>query len=54
MGYGTVSRLLHWVMAVMILVMIPVGLTMIQEGLERSTQDRSSSCTRTWARPCSR
>jgi cytochrome b561 len=40
MGYGTVSRLLHWVMAVMILVMIPVGLTMIQEGLERSTQDR--------------
>jgi cytochrome b561 len=40
MGYGTVSRLIHWVMAVMILVMIPVGMIMIQEGLERSTQDR--------------
>lgn len=40
MGYGTVARLLHWVMAVMILVMIPVGMIMIQEGLERATQDR--------------
>lgn len=39
MGYGTVSRLLHWAMAVLILAMIPVGLTMIQEGLERPVQD---------------
>lgn len=39
MGYGTVSRLLHWVMAVLILAMVPVGLTMIQEGLARPVQD---------------
>ena len=39
MGYGTVSRLLHWSMAVLILAMIPVGLTMIQEGLARPLQD---------------
>ena len=39
MGYGTVSRLLHWIMAVLILAMVPVGLTMTQEGLARPTQD---------------
>ena len=31
MGYDTVSRLFHWVTAVLVLVMIPVGLTMAQE-----------------------
>jgi cytochrome b561 len=40
MGYGTVARQLHWIMAILILVMIPVGLIMTQEGLERATQDR--------------
>lgn len=39
MGYGTVARLLHWIMAILILGMIPVGLIMIQEGLPRSVQD---------------
>jgi cytochrome b561 len=39
MGYGTVARLLHWIMAIMILIMIPVGLIMTQEGLARPTQD---------------
>jgi cytochrome b561 len=39
MGYGTVARQLHWIMAILILVMIPVGLTMTQEGLARPTQD---------------
>ena len=31
MGYDTVSRLFHWVTAVLVLIMIPVGLTMVQE-----------------------
>ena len=39
MGYGTVARLLHWGMAVLILATIPVGLTMIQDGLARPLQD---------------
>lgn len=39
MGYGTVARALHWSMAIMILIMIPVGWTMTQEGLARPTQD---------------
>jgi cytochrome b561 len=32
MGYGSVARLFHWVTAVLVLIMIPVGLTMIQVG----------------------
>lgn len=40
MGYGIVARQLHWIMAVAILVMIPVGLIMTDEGLGRATQDR--------------
>jgi cytochrome b561 len=39
MGYGTVARSLHWLMAIMILTMIPVGTIMVQDGLARSTQD---------------
>lgn len=39
MGYGTVARLLHWGMALLILLMIPAGLTMVQEGLARPVQD---------------
>src|SRR5919106_1275226 len=39
MGYGVVSRLFHWVTVLIVLVMIPVGLTMTQDGLPRSIQD---------------
>jgi cytochrome b561 len=39
MGYGTVARQFHWIMAVLIIVMIPVGLAMTQEGLPRPTQN---------------
>lgn len=39
MGYGTVARCLHWLMAIMVFIMIPVGTIMIQEGLARPTQD---------------
>lgn len=39
MGYGVVSRVFHWLTVVLVLVMIPVGLTMIQE-IPRPTQDR--------------
>jgi cytochrome b561 len=40
MGYDTVARLFHWVTVIAVLIMIPVGLTMIQEGLPRPLQDR--------------
>lgn len=40
MRYGTLARLLHWVVALLVLATIPVGLTMIQEGLARPVQDR--------------
>lgn len=39
MRYGLVSRLFHWVTVLLVLVMIPVGLTMIQE-IPRPLQDR--------------
>jgi cytochrome b561 len=38
MGYGTVSRLFHWVTVVLVLIMIPVGLLMIQD-IPRPLQD---------------
>lgn len=38
-GYRTGARLLHWLMAVLVLAMIPAGLVMVQEGLERSLQN---------------
>ncbi len=38
MGYGTVSRLFHWVTVLLVLVMIPVGLVMTQD-VPRSLQD---------------
>jgi cytochrome b561 len=37
--YGLVSRLFHWLTVLLVLVMIPVGLTMIQE-IPRPVQDR--------------
>lgn len=39
MGYGIVSRLFHWLTVLIVLVMIPVGLTMVQE-IPKATQDR--------------
>jgi cytochrome b561 len=39
MGYGTVSRLFHWVTVLLVLVMIPAGLVMIQD-IPRPLQDK--------------
>lgn len=38
MGYGVVARIFHWLTVLMVLIMIPVGLTMIQD-IPRSIQD---------------
>ena len=40
MGYDVVSRLFHWVTVLIVLVMIPVGLYMTQDGIPKATQDR--------------
>lgn len=37
--YSAPARLLHWVMAVLVLATIPAGLVMVQEGLDRSLQN---------------
>lgn len=39
-GYGTTARLFHWIMALMIIAMLPAGGIMVQEGLDRALQDR--------------
>lgn len=38
MGYGTTARIVHWVMAVLVILMIAAGLTMTS-GVSRPTQD---------------
>lgn len=38
-GYRTPARLLHWTMAVIVLMMIPAGFVMVQEGIDRLLQD---------------
>ena len=38
-GYGTTARMLHWLVAALILAMIPVGLLMVQDGLDRGRGD---------------
>ncbi|ETX14356.1 cytochrome B561 [Roseivivax halodurans JCM 10272] len=38
-GYGRVARLFHWVVAVIVLMMVPAGLIMVQEGLPRPLQN---------------
>lgn len=38
-GYRPPARWLHWIVAVAVLVMIPAGLVMVQEGLPRAVQD---------------
>lgn len=37
--YASPARLLHWVMALLILAMIPAGLVMVQPGLDRGLQN---------------
>ncbi|CAM3584157.1 cytochrome b [Paracoccus nototheniae] len=39
-GYGTTARTLHWLVALLLLAMIPVGLIMTGEGIGRALQDR--------------
>lgn len=38
-GYRTPARLFHWVTALVVFLMIPAGLIMVQEGLDRSLQN---------------
>ncbi|SFC73367.1 cytochrome b [Tropicimonas isoalkanivorans] len=38
-GYSTTARVMHWIIAVLVLLMIPAGITMIQEGISRPLQD---------------
>lgn len=38
-GYGTTARMLHWLVAALVLAMIPVGLLMVQDGLDRGLGD---------------
>lgn len=38
-GYRSFARLLHWIMAVLVLLMIPAGYVMVQKGLPRGLQD---------------
>jgi cytochrome b561 len=38
-SYSGPARILHWLMAVLILLTIPAGLIMVQEGLDRSVQN---------------
>lgn len=38
-GYGTTARMLHWVVAAAVLAMIPAGLIMVRDGLDRGLQD---------------
>lgn len=38
-GYRRPARWLHWIMAALVLLMIPAGLIMVQKGLSRPVQD---------------
>lgn len=38
-GHGTTMRVLHWLVAALVLLMIPAGLVMVREGLGRGLQD---------------
>lgn len=38
-GQGNTARVLHWLVAVLVLAMIPVGLVMVRDGLDRGLQD---------------
>ena len=38
-GYPAMTRLLHWVVALMVLATMPIGMAMLQQGIARPTQD---------------
>lgn len=38
-GYGTTARTLHWLVAALIVLMIPAGAVMVREGLDRDIRD---------------
>lgn len=38
-GYDTTARLLHWLVALLILLMIPAGLVMVRDGVDRAVGD---------------
>lgn len=38
-GFGITARMLHWLVAVAVLLMIPAGLIMVRDGLPRAIQD---------------
>lgn len=38
-GYRTPARILHWLIALAVLVMIPAGLIMVRDGIARGLQD---------------
>lgn len=38
-GYGPTARLFHWITALLLLGMIPAGMIMVREGLDRGLQD---------------
>ncbi len=38
-GYSTTARLLHWIVAILVLLMIAAGVVMTREGIGRSLQD---------------
>lgn len=38
-GYRAPARILHWVVALMVIALLPIGSIMTQQGLQRSTQD---------------
>ena len=39
-GYGTTARMLHWITFLFVLGMVPAGVVMTQEGLDRGLQDQ--------------
>ena len=39
-GYGATARVFHWLTFLVVLGMIPAGVVMVQEGIDRSLQDR--------------
>lgn len=38
-GYKPIARVLHWVVALLVIATIPIGAAMTQEGLDRGTQN---------------
>jgi cytochrome b561 len=38
-GYSSTARLFHWIVAALVLLMIPAGVVMVQEGISRGLQN---------------